>query len=185
MKIYRLGNRMRAEWDNENEIRISNLEKRNLTYMRPKDWVGKPKECATGDHMDMATYPFFAYMGSDFNVERVPGTEGVEKEVIDGHPTKAENYTATRKEGGPLVAKITLWRAEDLKGFPVRMEIDPPATRKFTLYYTHVSLEPPDPKLFQVPANCLKVTAKPTSGKSKTLTPMMSKPTEKNPPPQQ
>jgi hypothetical protein len=89
-------------------------------------------------------------------VERSPAQEAAEKETIDGHPTRVENYIVTQKGTGILTARVKLWEAEDLKGFPIRMDIDPPLTKKFTFYYTSVSLEKPDPKLFRVPAKCPK-----------------------------
>ena len=104
MKIYRSGNEFRAEWDYEHEIRISDLATRRLSYIR--HWVNRSVKCGTGDKMDAASYPFFAYVSSDFSVERSPAQEAEEKATIDGHPTKAENYTVTNKADGTLTAKV-------------------------------------------------------------------------------
>jgi len=150
-KIYRSGNQMRADWDYENEYRISNLAERRGWVIRPKDWVGQPKECHRMGLVDIATYPFFSYPASDFSVSRSPT---VEKETINGHSCKVESYTVRPKDGRPQYVKMKLWEAEDLKGFPIKMEIDPSATGKFTLTYTDVSVEPPDAKLFRLPALC-------------------------------
>jgi len=105
--------------------------------------------------MDFSSYPFFAYSAIDFNVERAATAdkETPEKESIDGHSCKVQDYTVTSKEGGQPI-KVKLWEAEDLDGFPVRMQIEPPSKAKFVLNYTDVSLKPPDPKLFQLPAIC-------------------------------
>lgn len=179
MKIYRSGNQMRADWDNLREIRISDLSKRGGWYVR--HWVNRPQKCGTMELMDIAAYPFFAYTASDFKVERVPAQEGAEKETIDGHPTKVENYTVKQKDGGALVANVKLWEAEDLKGFPIRMEINPPATNKFTLNYTDVSLEPPDPNLFRLPALCragVQGKKKPPAAAPKTPSKTSPKPTK-------
>lgn len=177
-KIARLGNKLRAEWDYEHEIRISDLATHRLSYIRrmPK----KPVECGIGEKIDMAAYPFFFYTGSDFTVKRSPAEEPAEKETIDGHPTKAENYTVTNNSDGTITAKLKLWEAEDLQGFPVRMEIDPPRTKKFTLDYTNVSLDKPDPKLFTIPAHC-PATKPSVKGKTKTTfsVPATSKPDSK------
>ncbi len=173
MKIYRSKDKFRAEYQYENEIRISDLRKRNLAYIRPKDWVGKPKECGTGKMMDIASYPFFAYMASDFNVEHAPSAEGEgEKETIDGHPCKVENFTVKSKDGAQLINTFKMWRAEDLNGFPIRMEMVPKYTGRTTKFsYADVSLEPPDPKLFQVPANCPKPGKKAGTSPSSKSTP--------------
>jgi hypothetical protein len=171
IKIYRSGNLFRADHDYEKEVRITDLSKKAGWAMR--HWENRPEKCGPTDKMDAATYPFFAYTGNDYKVERVPQSEPAEKDTIDGHPTDIEKYTVTQTSDGTLVAKVKLWRAEDLKAFPVRMEIDPPRTKLFYLYYTNVSLERPDPKLFVVPAKCLKApeAAATPSRKSKPLKP--------------
>jgi hypothetical protein len=183
MKIYRSGNLIRADWDHQHEIRISNLAKRGGFYIRDRIVMHKPKMCEDTDMMDIGSYPFFAYTSSDFNVEKVnvPAEQGAEKETIDGHSCKVENYAVKKKDGTKLVAKVTMWRAEDLNGFPIRMDIDPPATKKLTLYYTNVSLERPDPELFRRPAFCHAVV--PPKKKQPTSTPKA--PTQASPKPPQ
>jgi hypothetical protein len=149
MKIYRSGNQMRADYSYEKEYRVTSLVKRAGWVIRPLEGVTRPKECRRMSLMDGATYPFFAY--SDLNVERSPT---VDKETINGHSCKVENYTVKAKDGGPITVKMKLWEAEDLNGFPIQIEIQPSAMPKFTLNYTDVSVERPDPKLFQLPALC-------------------------------
>ncbi|MFY9560313.1 MAG: hypothetical protein WAQ52_08785, partial [Terriglobales bacterium] len=47
------------------------------------------------------------------------------------------------------------YEAEDLNGFPLKIDVENPATHaKFTINYSGVSLEPPDAKLFERPAKC-------------------------------
>jgi hypothetical protein len=149
MKIYRSGNKIRAEHDYEKEIRISDLTKDRTSFVR--HWVNRPVKCGTSDKLDIAAYPFFNYTERDFSVERSPT---VEKETLNGHSCKVEDYTFRPKDGRTQYVNMKLWEAEDLKGFPIQMEITPSATGKFTLRYTDVSVEPPDPKLFQLPALC-------------------------------
>jgi hypothetical protein len=153
LKIYRSGKQIRAEYVYENEIRISNLGDRKGWYIRPREWKTKPKECGRMTLMDMSSYPFFAYSSSDFNVERAAEKDTPEKETIDGHSCKVQDYTVTAKDGGQPI-KVKLWEAEDLNGFPVRIQVEPPSKAKFVLNYTDVSVKPPDPKLFQLPAMC-------------------------------
>jgi hypothetical protein len=187
MKIYRSGNKFRADYAYENEIRISNLSKRDLSFIRPKDWVKQPKECGTMKMMDISSYPFFAYMSSDFKVERAPA-DGEEKETIDGHSCKIENYTVKNKDGVTLISKVKMWKAEDLNGFPLRIELEPSKGRKTTLYYSDVSLEKPDSKLFEVPANCPKPGKKAgsvPSSKSKSSQPATPKANNKGDSPPQ
>lgn len=150
LKIYRSEKQIRAEYVYENEVRISNLGDRKGWVIRPREWKTKPKECGRMTLMDMSSYPFFAYSATDFNVER---SATAEKETIDGHSCRVQDYTVTSKEGGQPI-KVKLWEAEDLDGFPIRMQIEPAAKAKFVLNYTDVNLKPPDPKLFHLPAMC-------------------------------
>ena len=181
MPIYRSGNRIRSDWAYENEIRITNLSTRLGWWERHRS--GMPEWCGPMKMMDISSYPFFAYTGKEWKVERVAQTEPAEKETVDGHPTKIENYTVTKVDGGQLVAKVKMWEAEDLKGFPLRMEINPPATKITNLYYSNVSLDPPDPKLFQLPAKCMRakeaIVLKPAPSGSKTAKPKTSTPSDK------
>lgn len=142
LQVYRSGNQMRANYDSINEYRITNLVKRG-------GWVIRPKQCSRMTMMDVATYPFFAY--SDFSVERFPTAD---KETIDGHSCKVENFTFKPKDGRPQSVKVKLWEAEDLNGFPIQIEVQPISLPKFTMNYADVNLEPPDPKLFRLPATC-------------------------------
>jgi hypothetical protein len=149
MQVYRSGKQMRADYTLEDEYRISNQASRNGWVIRPIEFATQPKECRRMSLTDIATYPFFAFGDKEFDVERSPA---VENETLNGHSCKVENYVFKTKDGGQQV-KAKLWEAEDLKGFPIQMEIAG-STPKFTMNYTDVSLEPPDPKLFRLPANC-------------------------------
>jgi hypothetical protein len=150
MQVYRSGKQMRADYKLEDEYRISNQASRNGWVIRPIEGGTRPKkECRRMSLTDIATYPFFAFGDKEFNVERSPT---VENETLNGHSCKVENYVFKAKDGrGQIKAK--LWEAEDMKGFPIQMEIAG-SMPKFTLNYADVSLEPPDPKLFRLPAIC-------------------------------
>lgn len=187
MPIYRSGKRIRSDWAYEHEIRITDFSTRLGWFERQKP--GMPEWCGPMTMMDISSYPFFAYTGKDWKVEHVAQTEPAEEETIDGHPTKIQTYTVTKVDGGLLVAKVRMWEAEDLKGFPLRMEIDPPATKKTNLYYSNVSLAPPDPKLFQLPAKCMRakepIMLRPAPSSSKTAKPATSKSDDKSSAPPQ
>ena len=173
MKVYRSGKQMRAEYVYENEVRLSNLTDKNGWFIRPREWVTKPKQCGRMTLMDASSYPFFSYNGNDFSVERattIEGSPAVANETIDGHSCKVVDYTAKPKAGAGTI-KIKLWEAEDLKGFPVKIEIQPFSKPGFTISYTDVSLDRPNPKLFQLPALChagIHGKAKPPASAPKT-----------------
>lgn len=154
-KIYRSGSKMRVEYEAEDEVRISNLAGQNGWVIRPRVWQTKPRECSPMTLMDAPTYPFSVYTGKDFSVEHVvdEATPAVDKEIIDGHSCKIEKYVFKHKQTG-ITIKVKLWEAEDLKDFPIKMEIEPASRPVFTFTYSDVSVEPPDPKLFQLPAMC-------------------------------
>ena len=107
---------------------------------------------------DISAYPFFAYSDGTFIVERLPAAETpekeTEKETIDGHSCKVGDYTVRPKDGGQLFVKMKLWEAEDLNGFPIQIEVTPTSMPGSKYNYTDVSLDRPDPKLFQLPALC-------------------------------
>lgn len=183
MKIYRSGVHMRAEYAYENEIRLTNQEKRNGWFIRPRELAPKPKLCGPMTLMDASSYPFFNYPDSDFSFEHSPT---VENATIDGHSCKVENYTIKPKDGRPITIKVKLYEADDLKGFPVQIDVESSVTGKFTIHYSDVSLDPPDPKLFKVPANCpaSKASKKGETG-TKVSVPATSKPASKAPAPPQ
>ena len=61
---------------------------------------------------------------------------------------------------------MKLWEAEDLRGFPVKIEAEVNGRPLRPLHYSDVSFEPPDPKLFHHPAKC---TEGPQAGQKGTV----------------
>ena len=179
MKIYRSGNQMRGEYVAENEIRIAYEKTRNGWVIRPLNWVGKPKQCLKMSLLDISSYPFFAYTPDRFHLERTATAEI--NEAIDGHSCKVQEYAVKQNEGGPDIM-MTLWRADDLKGFPVKIRIKPISGRTFEITYSDVKIAPPDAKLFQLPPLCgagKRAPNKQTGGVSKT--PAAKSPAPKKP----
>ena len=138
-KIYRSGNLMRLDF--EDSYRVTDLSTLKM-------WGISGARCVAFERPDAGTFPFSAYQ--DFKVERLPTKE---EETVDGHVCKIENVTLTPEDEGPMVVKMKLWEAEDLDGFPVRIEVEA-GPQKFTSTYTNVSLKTPQPKLFQHPLEC-------------------------------
>ena len=138
-KIYRSGKFMRFEFDDHYRI----------TYLVDRSsWLVYPQKCSKFPMADPAAYPF----SRKFRVERSPSED---KETVDGHTCRIENVTLVTEDALPMTIKMKLYEAEDLKGFPVRIESENITTRsKVTFNYSNVSLEPPDPKLFEHPAKC-------------------------------
>jgi hypothetical protein len=91
---------------------------------------------------------------SDATVERSSaGTD-----TVDGHACKVENLTVTSHNG--KATKMKVWEAEDLKGFPVKVETQ---TDKgpFAIEYKDISLDAPAASLFTHPENCQQMPTMP------------------------
>ncbi len=137
-KIYRSGNLFRVDLDRVYHI---------TDLATDTTWSIHPDRCTRVWRSDVHSYPFSAYR--DYKLERSPSED---KETVDGHPCKIETVTFTQKESD-LKVKMKLWKAEDLQGFPVKIELPNPA-RTITVSYTNISLDQPDAALFKVPAKC-------------------------------
>ena len=108
MKIYRSGDQMRTNLPGGAGYTIMSLSQ-HMTYMVMGD----------GTCMQMAPRgqqnPFAESQNA--TVERSPaGTD-----TVDGGACKVENLTVTSRDG--KATKMKVWEAEDLKGFPVNVEI--------------------------------------------------------------
>ena len=156
-KIYRSGNLMRLDF--EDSYRVTDLDTLKM-------WGVTGKQCMEFSRPDAGTFPFSAY--HDFRAERSPTNE---EETVDGHVCKIENVTFTPRDDQPVVVKVKLWEAKDLNGFPIRIDVDSGPFGKTTSAYTTVSLEAPDPKLFQHPAKCTPDMPPPKQGRAKILPP--------------
>jgi hypothetical protein len=85
-------------------------------------------------------------------LQQDPGTKVEKKpvgtEVFEGHPCTVEDVVMTSRDGKGMQAKV--WEANDLKGFPVKIE----ALGSPTFIFRDIVLATPDPALFQPPAKC-------------------------------
>jgi len=138
MKIYRSGDKMRTELPGGVGYTITDLTQRT-TYM------------VMGNGMCMQTtaqgQPNPFAQARNATVERSPaGTE-----TVDGHTCKVENVTVTPQNGQP--SKMKLWEAEDLKGFPIKIEVQS-SRGPVTVAYKDVSFSEPAASLFTHPENC-------------------------------
>ena len=143
IKIYRSGNLMWAQSYNKVNHLVTDLSTHEtyFTLMEPKE------RCI--HHWALAEQSFpFAFFGPDYKIERTPAGEA----VVDGHHCHVESVVRTALSGSEM--HVRFWEADDLNGFPVKVEIDMPAGRVTTITYKDVKLGPPDPALFVHPKNC-------------------------------
>jgi hypothetical protein len=140
-KIYRSGKLMRFEFPDH--YRIADMEAKSV-------WLMYPKRCSKFPMLDPGVFPF----SRKFRVEQSSTSES--KETVDGHTCKIEDMALLSYEDpAHTTFKMKLYRAEDLSGFPLRIDVENPMNHaKFTINYSNVSLEPPDSKLFERPAKC-------------------------------
>jgi hypothetical protein len=138
-KVYRSGNLMRTEMPNMPLYYVTDLSAGG-TY------AVFPRKCGYSEAKLTYTFPF-TFFRLDMKFERTPLGE----EVVDGHHCHVERIVRT-SEGGS-VAKVKFWEADDLKGFPVKVEIEG-GPRVITITYKNVKLERPDPAVFKHVANC-------------------------------
>jgi len=77
---------------------------------------------------------------------------------VDGHPCKVENLTVTQQNGQPT--KMKVWEAQDLKGFPIKIESQT-SRGPVTIEYKDISFSEPEASLFTHPDNCRQMPTMP------------------------
>jgi len=91
----------------------------------------------------------FAAVRPDSKVERVDAG----KETLDGHSCRIEDVAVTSALPGASPVKMRFWEADDLQGFPIRIDIAR-GPGHATIRYKNVVLGPQDPTLFIHPKSC-------------------------------
>ncbi|MFZ0419086.1 MAG: hypothetical protein WAM04_13390 [Candidatus Sulfotelmatobacter sp.] len=145
MKIYRSGDKMRTDMATTGYMIIDMSE--HTAYMVMNGMCMQMPKTA-----DSEQNPFT--QAQDATYERTPaGTD-----VVDGHPCKVENVTVTPRNGQPIKRKV--WEAEDLKGFPIKSEMQT-SKGTITMEYKDVSFSEPQASLFAHPENCRQMPSMP------------------------
>ena len=104
--------------------------------------------CMRDSHPYFRASPFPASR-PDSTVERVAAG----KETLDGHSCQIEDITVSSPKTGSHL-KMRFWEAEDLQGFPIKIEFLRPGGRNSIVRYKNVVLGPQDPTLFIRPKSC-------------------------------
>jgi hypothetical protein len=110
------------------------------------------------------TFPFFL-SGLDGKYKY----ETAGEDTIDGHPVKIVDVTITVPKH-PVIP-LRFFEAQDLQGFPIRIENHKLHGSPWVLEYTDVKLGPQDPSLFIVPDKCQdesSITGRKTGASPKT-----------------
>jgi hypothetical protein len=75
------------------------------------------------------------------------------KDTLDGHSCQIEDITVSSPKTGSHL-KMRFWEAEDLQGFPIKIEFQRPGGRSSIIRYKNVALGPQDRTLFIHPKSC-------------------------------
>jgi hypothetical protein len=137
--IYRSGNLLRMEGPGKSYI-IQDLSKANDVRAISKI------QCLQMAAPFIRSYPFLM-TGEGYKYEHV----ALGKETVDGHSCQVEDVTVIfppAKKHPTL--KLKLWEAEDLEGFPIKIETQ----SHQTIEYRKVDFGPLDPTLFITPNQC-------------------------------
>jgi outer membrane lipoprotein-sorting protein len=146
MKVYRSGNNMRVDMVGGAGYMITELAQ-GTTYM----------VMGNGMCMQMTRQgeqnPFAA--AENAQIERASAGS----DTVDGHACRVENVTVTPQNGEPT--KMKVWEAQDLKGFPIKVELQS-SHGPMTVEYRNVSFNQPDASMFVHPENCRQVPMMPS-----------------------
>jgi hypothetical protein len=104
--------------------------------------------CLHDRHPYVRSAPFSS-MKPGYTVERAASGQ----ETVDGHSCKIEDVTLSSPKL-PRPIKLRFWEAEDLQGFPVKVEFLRGTGHDPVIHYKNVVLGPQDPTLFIYPNSC-------------------------------
>jgi hypothetical protein len=105
--------------------------------------------CMHDSHPFIRALPFRIAAKADVTVTRAAAG----KETVAGHSCRIENVTVSSPQfAAPM--KMRFWEAEDLQGFPIKIEFLLPGGHDPIIRYKNVVLGPQDPTLFIHPKSC-------------------------------
>jgi hypothetical protein len=140
--VYRSGNLMRMEGNAAGPNYF-------LTNLETQETHGYASTgCIDFERPYSRSFPFML-SGADKKYEVKPAG----KETVDGHSCRVEDVTITSSKL-PQPFTIRVWRADDLQGFPIKIENRRPGARTWTIHYTEVVVGPQDRSLFLIQNQC-------------------------------
>jgi hypothetical protein len=143
--IYRSGKLMRMEDPGRRGYYITDLAVGETYGMSEAG-------CMHDGHPFIRVFPFFAVPPGATVARAAAG-----KETVDGHSCQIENVTVSSPAfANPL--KMKFWEAQDLQGFPVKIEFLLNGGHDPIIRYKSVVLGPPDPTLFIHPKSCDQIS---------------------------
>jgi hypothetical protein len=140
--IYRSGNLVRTEGMEGHGYYLTDLSTQDTHHV----WTSG---CSRDKHVYFRAIPWASTSRPGYKVTRLPAG----KEMLDGHSCQVEEVTV----GGDGVIRpirMKLWEAEDLQGFPIKIEYIRRNGRNKVVRYKNVYVGPQDPTLFIHPTEC-------------------------------
>jgi len=160
--IYRSGNLMRMQGDDTApKYLITDL-------VKLQSYSISSRTCLRETIPYKLSFPFMLVQPG-VTYEHIP----VGQEIVDGHPSHVEDLMI-HKPKDPTVLHFRLYEADDLQGFPIKIENRREHAYPWVIHYKNVKLGPQDPTLFIYPSNCgsmegfTKVGSGSKAGNSKT-----------------
>ena len=139
--IYRSGNLLRAEAIDQHSYWVIDLRSGD-------EHLVAARMCGKSPLPYSRAFPFFL-TGPEYKYEVVPAGE----ETVDGHQCRIEDVTV-KSPKLKFPVHLRLWEAEDLQGFPIKIENRPEHSPHRSWMYKKVDVGPQDPTLFIYPENC-------------------------------
>lgn len=140
--IYRSGNFMRMQGD----AAVPNYFVTDL--VKERSHAIAADGCLQMGSPYTRSFPFFV-PGPGVKYEHIP----IGEEMADGHQCRVEDLIIHSPKT-PVVLHFRLYEAEDLQGFPIKIENRREHARSWVIHYKNVKLGPQDPTLFIVPKQC-------------------------------
>jgi hypothetical protein len=152
--IYRAGKLIRMEDPGKRGYYITDLVS-GETYGLSK------AGCMHDSHPFIRSFPLGVAAKPSATVTRAPAG----KETLDGHACQIENVTVSSSAfANPL--QMRFWEAEDLQGFPIKIEFLLPGGHDAIVRYKSVVLGPQDPTLFIHPESCAQLSKRGSTPKA-------------------
>jgi hypothetical protein len=140
--IYRSGNLMRMQSDAAvPEYYVTDLAKQQSHAV-------SARACQQMGTAYKLSFPFFV-SGPGVTYDRTP----IGEEEVDGHKCHVEDIVIHSPKN-PVVLHFRFYEAEDLQGFPIKIENRREHAYPWVIHYKNVRIEPQDPSLFIFPDKC-------------------------------
>lgn len=140
--IYRSGNLMRMQGDADlPEYFVTDLAKQETHSVSSRG-------CLESASAYKLSFPFFV-TGPNITYERIP----ISEESVDGHSCHVEDLIIHNPKN-PVVVHFRLSEADDLQGFPIKIENRRDHAYPWVIHYKDVRIGPQDPTLFIFPDKC-------------------------------